>query len=195
MKTLLILPLAISSLAFANNYTLSFTGSNLTNKTLGVEKTTGAEEKTTHKGGMFEVSLAEDKGIKFFGLNSRNAIHIGNLTGQWCVQSSENGINVCSNKINALAFGIDKQLYHNFGRVQLLGFFGLGYKLTGQTTYDANYDYALPSLFYFRLGAELNYLITRKVSVGLQYKHFSNGGLTTGNYGYDFYGAKVNFLI
>jgi len=195
MKTLLILPLAISSLAFANTYTLSFTGSTLTNKTLGVEKITGAGEKTTHQGKMFEISLAEDKGQKFFGLNSRNAIHIGDLKGQWCVQNMENGINVCSNKINALAFGLDKQLYHNFNRLQLLGFFGLGYKLTGQTTYSTNYDYALPSLFYFRLGMEANYLITRKISVGLQYKHFSNGGLTTGNYGYDFYGAKINLMI
>ncbi len=189
MKTLLILPLAISSLAFANTYTLSFTGSNLTNKTLGAEKTTGAGEKTTHQGNMFEISLAEDKGQKFFGLNSRNAIHIGNLTGQWCIG------NQCYNKVNALAFGLDKQLYHSFNRLQLLGFFGLGYKLTGQTTYSANYDYALPSLFYFRLGMEASYSITRKISVGLQYKHFSNGGLTTGNYGYDFYGAKVNLMI
>ena len=185
----LLLPFAISSFAFANTYTLSLTGSTITNKTLGIEKTTGAGQKTTHQGNMFELSLAEDKGQKFFGLNSRNAIHIGNLTGQWCIE------NTCANKINTLALGMDRQLYHNFNRLQLLGFFGLGYKFTGQVENDVNYDKALHSLFYFRLGAEVNYFITKKVSVGLQYKHFSNGGLTTGNYGYDFYGMKMNLMI
>lgn len=188
MKKLFILPLAISSLAFANQYTLSFTGSNLTNKPFGIDKLAD-NQKTTHKGKMFEISLAEDKGQKFFGLNSRNALHIGNLTGQLCVGSQ------CYNKVNALALGLDKQLYYNFNSLQLLGFFGLGYKFTGLTTQEQNYDYALPSQFYFRLGMEASYSITRKISVGLQYKHFSNGGLTTANYGYDFYGMKMNLMI
>jgi len=195
MKTLLLLPLAISSLAFANTYTLSFTGSTITNKTLGIEKIEGIDNKTTHEGKMFEISLAEDKGQKFFGLNSRNAIHLGQLSGHWCIQSSYFPVTTCANKVNAVALGLDKQLYHNFNRFQLLGFFGLGYKFTGQTEYDTDYDYALPSRLYFRVGAEANYFITRKISVGLQYKHFSNGGMTTGNYGYDFYGAKINLTI
>lgn len=177
------LPFLLSISAFANKYTVSFSSHIITDKPFGVEKTiNGVYTKQT--GSLNEITIAEDKGKRFFGVKTRTALSIGKLQATFV-----------NTNVNLIALGLEKQAYHNFGKFQPLAFLGLGYKFSSYVKGDHNHDYALSSQVYFRLGFELNYLITDKVSAGFTYKHFSNGGLTVNNYGYDFYGLKVNYLI
>lgn len=177
------LPFLLSVSALANEYTVSFSSHTITSTPFGVEKTIdGIYTKQT--GSLNEITIAEDRGERFFGVKTRTALSIGKLQATFV-----------NTNVNFIALGLEKQVYHNFGKFQPLAFLGLGYKFSGYVKGDNNYDYALSSQVYFRLGLELNYFISNKMSVGFTYKHFSNGGLTVNNYGYDFYGLKVNYLI
>lgn len=177
------LPLLLSATAFANQYTVSLMGGKITSQPFGIQKEIDGKP-VLQEGSIMQISLAEDKGEKFFGLNTRNVISIGQ------VQST-----IFEKNIDFITAGLDKQLYFRWKRLEVVKSLGVGYKFTSDLTTDAKYDNALPSQIYFRVGAELNYFLDNKFSAGIVFTHFSNGGTRMPNIGYDFYGVKLSYLI
>lgn len=177
------LPLLLSATVFANQYTFSVMGGKITSQPFGIQKEID-REPILHEGNIIQISLAEDNGNKFFGLNTRNVISIGQVKST-----------IFDKNIDFITTGLDKQFYFRWKRLEVVKSLGVGYKFTSDLTADAKYDNALPSQFHFRVGAELNYFLDNKFSAGIVFTHFSNGGTRMPNIGYDFYGVKLNYLI